>query len=87
MEKYIEQMLKHLGVTPGSVSVLGLINDADGSVQLLIDNDLLSDADLGCHPCRNTSSLKLRMEDVLHKIIPATNHEITTVDLPWNSDE
>ena len=64
-----EQMLKHLGITPGSVSVLGLINDADGSVRLLIDNDLLSDADLGCHPCRNTSSLKLRMEDVLHIVL------------------
>ena len=81
-----EQMQKHLGVTPGSVSVLGLIHDTDGSVRLLIDRDLLSDDYLGCHPCMNTSSLKLSMEDVLNKIIPATKHEITAVDLPWDSE-
>ena len=69
-----EQMLAHLGVTPGSVSLLGLIQDKDHAVRLLIDNDLLSDEYLGCHPCMNTSSLKLRMEDVLKKIIPATGH-------------
>ena len=83
----LEQMLAHLGVTPGSVSVLGLIHDKDHAVRLLIDNDLLSDEYLGCHPCMNTSSLKLRMEDVLKKIIPATGHGITYVDLPWNSEE
>ena len=82
-----EQMLKHLGVTPGSVSVLGLIHDTDGAVRLLIDRDLLSDEYLGCHPCMNTSSLKLSMEDVLNKIIPATKHGITIVDLPWDSGE
>ena len=82
-----EQMLKYLGITPGSVSVLGLINDTEGAVRLLIDRDLLSDEYLGCHPCMNTSSLKLSMEDVLNKIIPATNHEITAVDLPWNSED
>ena len=82
-----EQMLAHLGVTPGSVSLLGLIQDKDHAVRLLIDNDLLSDEYLGCHPCMNTSSLKLRMEDVLKKIIPATGHGITYVDLPWNSEE
>ena len=81
-----EQMLDHLGVTPGSVSVLGLIHDTEGAVRLLIDSDLLSDKYLGCHPCKNTSSLKLSMEDVLQKIIPATGHEITTVDLPWNPE-
>ncbi len=82
-----EQMRRHLGVAPGSVSVLGLIYDTHGAVRLLIDSDLLSQAYLGCHPCRNTSSLKLRMEDVLQKIIPATNHKITYVDLPWNAEE
>ena len=81
-----DQMFTHLGVTPGSVSVLGLIHDKDNSVRLLIDSDLLSDEYLGCHPCMNTSSLKLRMVDILQIVIPATNHKITYVDLPWNSD-
>ena len=82
-----EQMMEHLSITPGSVSVLGLMNDASGAVRLLIDRDLLDDEYLGCHPCINTSSLKLRMEDVLQKVIPAMCHEPTVVDLPWNPED
>ena len=58
-----EHMLELLDITPGSVSVLGLMNDHDGRVRLLIDRDLLKDAYLCCHPCINTSTLKLRMAD------------------------
>ena len=82
-----EQMMERLSITPGSVSVLGLMNDSSGAVRLLIDRDLLDDEYLGCHPCINTSSLKLRMEDVLQKVIPAMRHEPTVVDLPWNMED
>ncbi len=81
-----EQMHEYLGVTPGSVSVLGLLNDTSGKVHLLIDSDLTAEEYLGCHPCLNTSSLKIRMEDVTKKILPALKHESTLVDLPWNPD-
>ena len=76
-----EYMEKYLDITPGSVSVLGLMNDHEKKVRLLIDEDVLKDEYFGCHPCINTSSLKIRMEDLTEKIIPAMGHEPTTVRL------
>ena len=74
-------MLKYLDIEPGSVSIMGLMNDKDHAVQLLIDEDVLKDEYLGCHPCVNTSSLKLRTEDVIKKFLPAVGHEYKTVHL------
>lgn len=82
-----EQMEKFLDITPGSVSVLGLMNDNGGAVRLLIDRDLLKDEYLGCHPCINTSTLKIAMEDVIGKLIPAMGHELSYVELPWEMEE
>ncbi|MBQ9685737.1 MAG: prolyl-tRNA synthetase associated domain-containing protein [Oscillospiraceae bacterium] len=82
-----EQMLSTLDITPGSVSVLGLMNDTEKRVRLLIDRDLLGDAFLGCHPCINTSTLRLPMRDVMEKLLPAMGHEPSFVDLPWNPEE
>ena len=76
-----EYMEKYLDITPGSVSVLGLMNDHEKKVRLLIDEDVLKDEYFGCHPCINTSSLKIRMEDLTEKTIPAMGHEPTTVRL------
>lgn len=76
-----EYMEQYLDITPGSVSVLGLMNDLDGHVQLLIDEDVLNGEYIGCHPCINTSSLRIRTEDMIHKVIPAMHHEIHTVRL------
>ena len=75
-------MEKYLDITPGSVSVLGLMNDHDHRVRLLIDRDLLDDTYLCCHPCINTSTLKLRMTDAVDVLIPALAHAPTYVDLP-----
>ena len=82
-----EQMLRYLDITPGSVSVLGLMNDSEGKVRLLIDRDLLDRDYIGMHPCINTSSLKIETKDLLEKLLPAMGHEPTFVDLPWNPDE
>ena len=78
-----EQMMEHLDITPGSVSVLGLMNDKDNKVRLLIDRDLLKQEYTGCHPCINSSTLKISTEDILHKLLPAMGHEASYVDLPW----
>ena len=67
-------MEEYLDITPGSLSVLGLMNDHDHHVELLIDEDVLKDAYIGCHPCINTSSLRIRTSDLLEKIIPAMGH-------------
>lgn len=77
-----EYMEKYLDITPGSVSVLGLMNDSKKKVQLLIDEDVMKEPYFGCHPCINTSSLKFTTEDLMQKIIPALEHEPVTVTLP-----
>lgn len=76
-----EYMEKYLDITPGSVSVLGLMNDSEKKVQLLIDEDVMKEPYFGCHPCINTSSLKFTTEDLMQKIIPALEHEPVTVTL------
>ena len=76
-----EKMLEYLDITPGSVSLLGLMNDHDFKVQLLMDKDLLQDEYLGCHPCINTSSLRIKMKDVFEKIIPSLHHEPLFVEV------
>ena len=78
-----EAMEQYLDITPGSVSVLGLMNDKENHVQLLMDQDVVKGEYIGCHPCINTSSLKLKTADLLEKIIPAMGHTPTFVDLPW----
>lgn len=79
-----EFMEQYLNITPGSVSVLGLMNDPENKVRLLIDKDILENHPyFGCHPCINTSSLKFRTEDLLNKILPAIHHNYTIVDLPY----
>ena len=77
----VEYMEQYLNITPGSLSVLGLMNDKDRMVRLLIDEDVLTGEYIGCHPCINTSSLRLRTKDLVEKIIPAMEHEPTIVKL------
>ena len=76
-----EDMLNFLDVTPGSVSVLGLMNDHGHIVQLLIDSDVLQSEYVGCHPCINTSSLRMKTKDLMEKVIPALQHEPVIVNL------
>ena len=76
-----EYMEQYLDITPGSLSILGLMNDKEDHVQLLIDRDVLKGEYIGCHPCINTSSLRLRTADVVEKLIPAMGHPMRTVTL------
>lgn len=76
-----EYMEQFLDITPGSVSVLGLMNDKENQVTLLIDEDVVKGEYIGCHPCINTSSLKIRTKDMIETIIPAMEHKITYVTL------
>ena len=76
-----EYMLEYLDITPGSLSVLGLMNDTDRHVQLLIDEDVLQGEYIGFHPCINTSSLRLKTGDLLQVILPALERDYTIVHL------
>ena len=75
---YMEQFLD---ITPGSLSVLGLMNDSGHRVKLLIDTDVLQGQSIGVHPCINTSSLGIATRDLMEKLIPAMGHEPTMVTL------
>lgn len=77
-ETYMEELLN---LTPGSVTVLGLMNDKENRVQLLIDRELLTQEYVGCHPCINTSSLKIKISDLIHVILPYIKHTPIYVDL------
>jgi hypothetical protein len=75
-----EHLKDYLNVTPGSVSVLGLLNDIDNRVELVIDRDVIGQNHIRCHPCVNTSTLKIKTDDFLTKIIPALNKEALIID-------
>ncbi len=76
-----EDMVKYLDIEPGSASIMGVMNDKENMVQLLIDEDVLKFDHIGCHPCVCTSSLKIPTSDVLNRFLPATHHDYKTVHL------
>ena len=76
-----EYMEEFLDITPGSVSVMGLMNDKEHRVQLLIDEDVLNGEYIGCHPCINTSSIRFKVKDLVEKVIPAMEHDFVKVKL------
>ena len=76
-----EFMEAYLDITPGAVSVMGLMNDHDNHVRLLIDSDLLKMEDIGAHPCVNTASIRFSIIDLVEKVVPAVHHDYTTVTL------
>ena len=76
-----EYMEKFLDVTPGSVSIMGLMNDKENRVRLLVDEDVLKPEYVGCHPCINTSSIRLKTKDMFEKYLPSTGHDYTVVHL------
>ena len=76
-----EYMEQYLDITPGSASVMGLMNDKENQVTLLVDEDVLAAEYFGCHPCINTSSLRLKVSDVFGTFLKAVDHDYITVKL------
>ena len=76
-----EYMEEYLDITPGSASLMGLMNDKDNQVTLLVDEDVLAAEYFGCHPCINTSSLRLKVSDVFGTFLQAVGHDYITVKL------
>lgn len=76
-----QYMLKFLDITPGSVSVMGLMNDTNNDVQLLVDEEIFNSEYVGCHPCINTSSLRLKTKDVFDTFLKAVHHDYIKVVL------
>ncbi len=82
-----EKMQELLHISPGSVSVMGLMFDTENKVQLLVDKDVLTHEFFGCHPCINTSSLRFSVKDLTEKLIPALKHKPRLVELPNYTEE
>ena len=76
-----EEMERLLGCTPGSASVLGLMNDKNHEVRLLMDKEVYEAEWFGCHPCKNDGSLRMKTDDLLKVFLPHTGHEVTVVEL------
>lgn len=76
-----EYMEKYLNITPGSVSILGLMNDKERKIHLLIDKEVAEAEYFGCHPCINTSSLRIKTRDILDKFLPYTGHKPVIVEM------
>lgn len=76
-----EYMERFLDITPGSVSVLGLMNDTENQVSLLVDEDVLKGEYIGCHPCINTSSLRFKISDLFEVFLKEVHHDYTVVTL------
>lgn len=76
-----EDMEEYLNVTPGSATIMGLIFDPENRVQLVVDEEILKEEYFGCHPCVNTSSLKLRTADVFGRYLEAVHHSYVKVKL------
>jgi len=74
-------MVQFLNITPGSLSIFGLMHDKNNNVQLVIDKDVLEGEYFGCHPCINTSTLKIKTSDIMKTFLPLTNHEPIIVEL------
>ena len=77
-----EYMEEYLHIKPGAVSIMGLMNDTDNQVQLLIDRQVTEGDTIGCHPCVSTASIKISINDILEKFLPAVHHEAMMVELP-----
>ena len=77
-----EDMIELLNLTPGSVTILGLMYDKEHRVKLLVDEEVLEDEYFGCHPCINTSSIKMKTSEVFEKILPALEQDYIKVSLP-----
>jgi len=75
-------MKEFLDITPGSVSVVGLMNDVNNKVRLIVDVDVLKKEYFGCHPCINTSSIRMKVSDVFEKFLPAVKHDYITIEIP-----
>ena len=82
-----EQMEELLGVTPGSASVLALKNDTENRVQLLLDRNTYQAEYFGCHPCRNTGTIRVETSDLLNLFLPHVGHKAVIVDLPDSREQ
>lgn len=75
-----ERLMNHLGIEPGAVSPLALINDTDHAVELWCDEDILEEEYIQCHPLINTATLILSVAD-LKRFLDHTGHQLKVIQI------
>lgn len=76
-----DALMEYMNLEAGSVTIMGLMYDKIGKVRLLIDEDMKNLDRFVCHPCVNTSSIVMSMDDCMNKLIPALEHPVTYIHL------
>ena len=76
-----ERLQRYLGVDPGSVSILGVVNDVDQEVEVIVDKDLWGAKAFQCHPLVNTSTLVISRDDI-QRFLEITGHPVRLLDVP-----
>lgn len=76
-----ELMKKYLGTTPGSATIMGLLNDEDDYVQLLLDKEVADEVWFGCNPGVNTSHIKIQTKHLIQTFLPYTRHRAKIIEL------
>lgn len=76
-----ERLMEHLGLTPGSVTILAVLNDTEGKVEVVVDEDLWSCGAMQCHPLVNTSTLVVT-RDGIERFLSLTGHPPRIVRVP-----
>ena len=69
-----EKLMEYLGLTPGSVSVLGAINDEGHRVKIVLDQDIMAEEVINSHPLTNEATTSIKPKDLL-RFLEATGHE------------
>ena len=80
-----ERLQKYLGVEPGSVSLLGIVNDAESAVEVIMDQAVWNHDALRCHPLVNTATLVIKREDI-ERLFQITNHKFRVIEVPGRAE-
>jgi Ala-tRNA(Pro) deacylase len=81
-----DRLKRYLGVDPGSVTILAVINDAERKVKVVFDRALWQSASFRCHPLINTSTLTVSKQGV-QRFLELTGHEAMVLDVPASGKE
>jgi Ala-tRNA(Pro) deacylase len=76
-----DRLKKYLGLTPGAVTILGLVNDINQEVEVIIDEDVWTAMAMRCHPLVNTSTLIISQDDI-RRFLKLTGHDVQVLQVP-----
>ena len=76
-----EDMQRVIGLTPGEASVMGILNDPEGKVKVVIDKAVADAEWFACNPGANTSHLRFKTKQLINNFLPAEGHKAEIIML------